>query len=141
MNTNGHLIVLFDGFCGLCDRTVQFILRRDFRDLFRFAPLQGKFASEILRRHNYGPGELNTFVLVCNPNLPEERLLTRSAAALAVLSNLGSYWKIFAAIGRLCPQFVRDQVYNWIARHRYRMFGRSQACALPVPDQQHKFLS
>ncbi len=137
----GHSILLYDGTCGLCDRAVQFTLRHDHGDLFRFAPLQGDCAASILGRHALDVSQLSTVVLVLDPQLPTERLLTRSDAALAVLATLGVPWSLIAAVGRLCPRGVRDHIYDWVARHRYRMFGRHDACTLPATEQRKKFLA
>lgn len=136
-----HPILLFDGLCGLCDRTVQFILRRDANDSFRFAPLQSEFASQILRRHQCEPSEMNTFVLVLDHERAAERLLIRSEAALGVLSRLGVPCRFLAKIAHFCPRTIRDQIYMWVARNRYRVFGRYDSCVIPSRMQRHKFLA
>ena len=133
--------LLYDGLCGFCDRAVQFTLRHDHSDVFRFAPLQSDVASEILRRHGQDPAALSTVVLVLDPDHPNERLLLRSDAVLGVLSTLGWPWKFAAAVGWLCPRAIRDLVYDWVARIRYRIFGRYSACPLPTPAQRQKFLA
>jgi predicted DCC family thiol-disulfide oxidoreductase YuxK len=134
-------ILLYDGMCGLCDRAVQFTLRRDRHDIFGFAPLQSRFAAQILQRHRNAPAELSTVALVLNPNLPDEVLLTRSDAVLELLSRLALPWRLLAAFGRLWPQGLRDRIYDWVARNRYRAFGRHEYCEVPAPDQRRKFLS
>jgi predicted DCC family thiol-disulfide oxidoreductase YuxK len=136
-----HAILLYDGLCGLCDRAVQFTLRRDRDDIFRFAPLQSDFAAQILRRHALDPTAMNTVVLVLDPDSPTERVLTRSGAAIGVLSRLGGRWKILATIGSLVPLTVRDVIYDRIARNRNRWFGRYQSCPVPSPAQRQKFLA
>jgi predicted DCC family thiol-disulfide oxidoreductase YuxK len=132
--------LLYDGICGLCDRAVQFTLRHDRKDVFRFAPLQSDLASAILLRHGQDPAALNTVVLVLEPQLHGERLVTRSDAVLALLSKLGLPWSGLAAAGRLCPRIIREQLYDWIARRRYRMFGRYDSCPVPTAAQREKFL-
>jgi predicted DCC family thiol-disulfide oxidoreductase YuxK len=133
--------MLYDGTCGLCHRAVQFTLRHDHDDAFRFAPLQSEVAASILKRHDRDPSQVNTVVLVLDPQSPTERLLTRSDAALAVLARLGIRWRVIAALGRLCPRTLRDRLYDWVAHNRYRIFGRRDSCVLPAVDQSKKFLA
>src|ERR1700676_1987117 len=139
-------IVLYDGVCGLCNRFVQFILRRDRNAIFRFASLQSAFASRILARHQINPGELDTVYVVVSPdsNNPtgesNELLLSRSDAALFVLKQLGIPWRVAASLMQLFPKFLRDSASNAIARHRYRLFGRSETCPLPRAQDRQRFL-
>jgi predicted DCC family thiol-disulfide oxidoreductase YuxK len=135
-------ILLYDGVCGLCNRFVQFILRRDPHALFRFASLQSPLASRILARHNLNPSDLDTVYVVVNPESENsnELLLARSDAALFVLKHLGAPWPAAASLLQLLPRFLRDSVYNAIARHRYRIFGRSETCPLPTAQDRDRFL-
>jgi predicted DCC family thiol-disulfide oxidoreductase YuxK len=139
--TMPHAVLLYDGLCGLCDRAVQFTLRYDRDDLFRFAPLQTALAAAILRRHGFDPAVLTTAVLVLDPELPTERLMIRSNAVLQLLSGLGPPWTVIAAVGRLCPHWIRDRIYDWVASVRYRVFGRYSSCPVPTPAQRLKFLA
>ncbi len=132
-----HPILLYDGVCGLCNRFVQFIFRRDRKAIFRFASLQSASAGRILGRHSINPTSLDTVYVVINHELPDEYLLSRSDAALFVLKRLGGPWRSAASLLRLLPKFLRDPAYNTIARHRYRIFGRSDVCTLPR-DADHK---
>ena len=134
-------ILLYDGQCGLCDRVVQFVLRHDRRDQFRFAPLQSDFARAILERHRYDSSNLATVVLVLDFDHPAERLLVRYDAALGVLARLGGFWRMLAFVGRCCPRLIRDLIYDGIARNRYRIFGRHEQCLLPNAAQRQKFLA
>jgi predicted DCC family thiol-disulfide oxidoreductase YuxK len=131
-----HPILLYDGVCGLCNRLVQFILRRDREAIFRFASLQSAFAARILARQGASSSDLDTVYVVVNHDLPDEYLLSRSQAVLFVLKQLGGPWSLTASVLRLLPKFLRDPAYNTVARHRYRIWGRSEVCALP-PDQEH----
>jgi predicted DCC family thiol-disulfide oxidoreductase YuxK len=135
-----HPILLYDGVCGLCNRLVQFTLRHDHKDQFRFATLQGPFAAQILARHDASTDDLNTFYVVTSPEEPNERLWARSDAAIVVLDRLGGFWKPMAEVARLLPRFIRDAVYNLIARNRYRVFGKFDQCPLPDPRYRHRFL-
>ena len=134
-------ILLYDGLCGLCDRAVQFTVRHDRDDVFRFAPLQTALAATILRRHGFDPAVLTTAVLVLDPELPTERLLIRSDAVLQLLSSIGPPWKVIASLGRFCPRWIRDRIYDWLASVRYRVFGRYSSCPVPTPAQRLKFLA
>src|SRR5579864_2694841 len=142
-------ILLYDGVCGLCNRFVQFTLRRDRKAIFRFASLQSAFATRILTRHGADPRDLDTVYIVVNFDLakqdsagenPDERVLARSEAVLFVLRTLGGVWGSLETFLRLVPKPLRDWGYGLVARHRYRIFGRYAACPLPNPGTQSRFL-
>jgi predicted DCC family thiol-disulfide oxidoreductase YuxK len=132
-------ILLFDGVCGLCDRTVQFVLRHDPEGRFRFAPLQSEFAHAVLERHGRDPGELDTMYLVLDPGTPRERVLAKSDGVLAVLKGLGGAWPLLTIAG-LLPRRLRDRAYDVVARNRYRWFGRYDQCPLPRPEVRERFI-
>jgi predicted DCC family thiol-disulfide oxidoreductase YuxK len=133
-------IVLYDGVCGLCNSLVQFLIKRDKREALRFASLQSDFAAKVLGRHGINPADLDTFHLVVNYEQPDERVLSRGDAVLRAWRELGGSWNTLAAIGQVIPRALRDLLYNFIARHRYRVFGKHETCMLPDPSQQHRFL-
>jgi predicted DCC family thiol-disulfide oxidoreductase YuxK len=133
-------ILLYDGVCGLCNRLVQFTLRHDHSDVFRFASLQSAGAEEILKRHGASAADLDTFYVVADPGQPSEHLFARSDAVAYVLRELGAGWKFVAVLWKLLPRAVRDGLYNLVARHRYQIFGRFDVCRLPDPWVRHKFL-
>jgi predicted DCC family thiol-disulfide oxidoreductase YuxK len=135
----GNPVLLYDGVCGLCNRFVQFVLRRD-RGVFRFAWLQGKVGRGILERHGVGASDLNTVYVVVNFGSSKERLLARSDAVMFVLKELGGRWRVADFFLRLLPRFLRDAGYNAIARQRYRLFGRSERCRLPSDQDRTRFL-
>ena len=135
-----HPIFLYDGVCGLCNRLVQFILHRDRKAIFRFASLQSPLAARILARHGANPSDLDTVYVVLNYDLPNEFLLSRSGAVLFVLKQLGAPWRPAAFLLQLLPTFLRNASYNAVARHRYRIFGRSEICTLPHVEDQSRFL-
>jgi predicted DCC family thiol-disulfide oxidoreductase YuxK len=135
-----HPILLYDGVCGLCNRFVQFILRHDRNAIFRFASLQSALAARILARHGANPTDLDTVYVVINHELPGESLLFRSDAMAFVLKQLGGPWRTAASLLQLLPKFLRDPAYNAVARHRYRIFGRSDACTLPRDVDRTRFL-
>jgi len=133
-------IVLYDGVCGLCNSLVQFLIKRDKRGALRFASLQSDFAAKVLGRHGIDPTDLDTFHLVVNYEQPDERVLSRGDAVLKAWRELGGSWNTLATIGQVVPRALRDLLYNFIARNRYRVFGKHETCMLPDPNQQHLFL-
>lgn len=140
-----HPIVFYDGICGLCNRTVQFVLKRDRDGTFRFASLQSPLAGRILARHGRNAADLDTVyvVLNCDPaNLEEggEDLLERSSAVLYMLRRLGGVWGAAASVLRLIPRPVRDWGYGIVARIRYRVFGKYDACPVPSAETRARFL-
>ena len=127
-------IVLFDGVCNLCNRSVQFIIKRDKKKKFRFASLQGKAGQDLLKRFNLQADDLNSFVLI-----EGDKMYTRSGGALRMLRELGSGWKLFYAF-MLVPRFIRDAVYNWVARNRYKWYGKREECMIPTAELKERFL-
>ena len=132
-------IVLYDGICGLCNRLIQFLLKRDVNDRFRFAPLQSEFADSLLRRHGINAIDLDTVYVVVDHSRSTERVLARSDAMLLVMQELGGIWSA-ARLGTLVPRFIRNRLYDLVARNRYRIFGKHDSCMLPEKRHQHKFL-
>lgn len=127
------MLIYFDGLCGLCDRFVRFVVARDRRGRYRFTPLQGTTARTRLPE-SPDPGALTTVVLE-----EDGRFRVRSDAALAVLAGLGGLWRL-AALLRVIPRPLRDAVYDWIAHHRFRWFGRREECRVPEPEERERFL-
>ena len=138
--TISNPIILYDGVCGLCNHLIQFVLKRDRDDRFRFAALQSDFAGRVLQRHSVNPQILDTMYLLLNYSQPEERLASRSDAGIQVLAELGGVWRVLASIVRLLPRWFRDKAYNLIARNRYRLFGKFQTCQIPDERYRGKFL-
>lgn len=126
-------ILLYDGVCGLCDRTVQFFVARDRAGRLRYAPLQGETAAELRREHPEIPEGLDTIVLV-----EGGRAWLRSHAVFRSLAYLPG-WRWVAWL-RLLPRPLTDLAYRLVARVRYRIWGRFDACRLPAPEQQALFL-
>lgn len=132
-------IVLYDGICGLCNRLIQFLLKRDVRDRFRFASLQSDFADSLLRRHGIDAMDLDTVYVVVDHGRESERLLARSDAVLHVLGELGGVWSV-SRLGKMVPRLIRNRIYDLVAGNRYRIFGKYDTCMLPDKQHQHKFL-
>jgi predicted DCC family thiol-disulfide oxidoreductase YuxK len=134
----GH-VVLFDGPCGLCNRTVRFLVRRDVRGQLRFATLQGAFAAGALKRHGRAETGDDSVCVLVDHATEGERLLRRSAAVFFLLRTLGGFWKMPALLSRL-PVAWTDALYDWVARHRYRVFGRSAARPTLAREHRDRFL-
>jgi predicted DCC family thiol-disulfide oxidoreductase YuxK len=127
-------LLLFDGVCNLCNSSVQFILLRDKKDRFRFASLQSDYGQNLLREHNLPTESFNSLVLVENG-----KVYQKSTAALRIARKLKGLWPLlFAFI--IIPPFIRNFVYDIIAKNRYRWFGKKEECMLPRPEWKQKFL-
>jgi predicted DCC family thiol-disulfide oxidoreductase YuxK len=126
-------IIYFDGLCNLCDRFVRFLLKRDRHGHYRFAPLQGETARQRLEGRFNG-NDPQTVVLE-----EPKRFRVRSDAALAILSGLGGFWRL-AALFRIIPRRLRDAMYDHVARKRFTWYGRRDACRVPSPEEQQRFL-
>lgn len=127
-------IVVFDGVCALCSGWVDFLLRRDRSGRFRFAAMQGEAGRALLAAHGLDPDDPLSFLL-----LDARGARTDSDAIVAVLQRLGGAWRLAGAL-RLLPRGPRDAGYRWLARNRYRWFGRKDACYLPSAAERHRFL-
>jgi predicted DCC family thiol-disulfide oxidoreductase YuxK len=133
---NGGDVILFDGVCNLCNASVLFVIDRDPRGHFAFAPLQSPEAARILSARGYtaAPPELASVLLVQG-----DRVYERSTAALRVARRLSGAWSLMSAF-LIVPRPIRDAVYDWIARNRYRWFGRQDACRIPTPELRSRFV-
>jgi predicted DCC family thiol-disulfide oxidoreductase YuxK len=127
-------ILLYDGVCGLCNRLVGFVLKRDRKKLFCFASLQSSFAREILSLREDSPIDFDTLVVIAHYQKESEKRLLRSEAVLFVLQELGGRWRA-ARILSLAPTFLLDVGYRFVATIRYRLFGKYDSC--PLPDQEY----
>lgn len=135
--TEPSVLLLYDGLCGFCDGTVQFLLRRDPGGSMKFASLQGETAADIKSRHRWLE-EVDSLVLVTRRD-GEESVRVRSEAALGVAEYLGGLWST-ARVMRLLPRGARDRAYATFARHRFRIFRRREACRVPGAEERSRFL-
>lgn len=125
---------MFDGVCNLCNNTVRFIFKRDKQDQFRFLSLQSTQAQEILKQHNYYETNLKSFVLI-----NRGQLYTKSSAALKVAQILGFPYSL-ASVFFLVPTFIRNRVYDFVAKNRYKWFGKEKEVCEFNPDFQEKMI-
>lgn len=132
---DSHPVLLFDGVCNLCNGAVQFIIRRDRQSTFRFAALQSDAAKSLLQSAGADVGGLpDSMVLI-----EDGRLYTRSSAALRIARHLQFPWPLVRVFW-IVPRPLRNWMYDFVARHRYRWFGRRDQCMLPTPELQARFL-
>lgn len=129
-----HPVLLFDGVCNLCNSSVQFIIKRDPEGHFHFAALQSEKGQALLSQFPERPKALSSVALV-----EDGRLFLRSDAALRVARKLGGGWPLLYGFIVL-PRSLRDGAYNFIARNRYRWFGKQESCMLPRPEWKQRFL-
>ena len=139
MPSPSQTLVLYDGVCGLCNRLVAFLIHHDGRDQFRFAPLQSDLAKTLLHRYGLNANDFDTVVVLADYRQPSERALIRSEAALWSVARLGGVWNLFS-IAKFIPRLLREAIYRFVARRRYRVFGKYDKCPLPRPEDRHKFL-
>ncbi len=129
-----HPVVLFDGVCNLCNGAVDFILRHDRSGDLLLASLQSDEAGPLLAQADLPPDYLDSLVLV-----EGNRWYTRSDAALEIARRMGGAWKLAVAF-KILPRFLRDGIYDWIARNRYRWFGKRDSCRVPTEAERRRFL-
>lgn len=127
-------VLLFDGVCNLCNASVQWVLKRDRKGVFRFAALQSDAGRALLRQSGLSSENFDTVVLVAG-----DRVFTRSDAALEIVRRIGGAWSLLAVF-KIVPRPVRNAVYDWVARHRYRWFGKTESCMIPQPEWANRFI-
>jgi predicted DCC family thiol-disulfide oxidoreductase YuxK len=127
-------VIYFDGVCNLCSSSVQFILKRDKKSLFRFAALQGNAGRQMLQEAGFNQVEPESVILQENG-----KIYAHSTAALKIARHLSGLWPLLYGF-IIVPTFIRDGVYRYIARNRYRWFGKKEECWLPRPEWRVRFL-
>jgi predicted DCC family thiol-disulfide oxidoreductase YuxK len=137
-------LIFYDGVCGLCHGFVRFVLRWDRRQRFYFAPLQGGLAKEVLLAHGVQSGRLESIALLLDGGKAWGRLSLRSDAVIAVMRGLRQPMPMLARCLGWFPVGLRDWIYDVVARHRYKVFGKvvaeGEVCPLPSSTQGHRFL-
>lgn len=125
-------VLYFDGVCNLCNRTVDFLIRRDKKRVLRYAPLQGSSAREML----------DAAMIDALPSVvfqDKNGVYQRSTAVLKAVAKLGGLWPV-VSVFFIVPRPIRDAVYNWIGKNRYKWFGKKDSCRLPTPEERAMFL-
>ncbi len=127
-------IILFDGICNLCNQSVQFVIEHDSKNQFRFASLQSDFGQDFLKKNKLEATQFDSIVFI-----EDDQFYTKSSAALKIakyLDGLTSWLTIFMIV----PKPLRDIVYSFIAKNRYRWFGKNESCWLPTKELKAKFI-
>lgn len=127
-------IILFDGVCNLCNSSIDFILKRDKNDRFLVGALQEEAGKVLLEKFNVQTDYLDSLVLVEN-----EKIYLRSTAALKIAKHLSGLWPLLSVL-IVIPSFLRDPIYDWVGKNRYRWFGKKNTCRLPNSEEKAKFL-
>ena len=127
-------IILFDGVCNFCNSSVKMVMRNDKKKLIKFAALQSDTGRELLLQYGLPVDELNSFVFIKNG-----KAYTKSTAALIVCKHLSGFWLLLYGF-IIIPAFVRNAVYDFIAKNRYKWFGVQQQCMIPTPEVKARFL-
>ncbi len=135
----GRPVLLFDGVCVFCNRTVQFLIRRDREATLRFVPLESPLGQALLAPFNAQQGPEGV-ILITNALTPSARLSRRTEAFSDTLQLLPSPWSTLGKTLRLVPRFLREFGYSLFARYRYRLFGRHASCPVPSPEQRSRIL-
>ncbi len=129
-----HPVVLFDGVCNFCNGAVNYIIRQDKKDVFRFTALQSEAGQQLLEHHKLPRQHFDSFILV-----EKGKIYKASTAGLKIYGRLPWYWK-WTQVFWIVPAFIRDAVYHFIARNRYKWFGKKESCMIPGPEVRKKFL-
>lgn len=128
-------IILFDGVCNLCNSAVQFVIQYDKKDVFRFVALQSELGQEILMHIGINPMNIDSIILY----EPGIAYYYKSSAAIEIARSLGGYLH-FGTVFRIIPTEIRNQLYDYIAKNRYKWFGKKESCMIPTPELKAKFL-
>ncbi len=131
---NSNPIILFDGVCNFCNSSVNFVIDRDKNSVIKFAALQSEAGQQLLKQFNLPTSEFNSFIFI-----EGGKVYTASTAALKVSKYLAALWpSLYGFI--IVPKFLRDGIYKWIAKNRYKWFGKKDQCMIPGPEVRSRFL-
>lgn len=132
---NNKQLILFDGVCNLCEASVQYVIKHDKNDVFRYTALQSEVAQQIIEKYEIDRTKLDSILLYA----PEKGISYKSTAALKIASKLG-FPRNFMVVFMIVPAFIRNWVYDYIARNRYQWYGKKDECMIPTPELKSKFL-
>ncbi|NDI98766.1 thiol-disulfide oxidoreductase DCC family protein [Flavobacterium sp. LaA7.5] len=128
-------IILFDGVCNLCDSTVQYLIKRDNKDVFRFVALQSEIGKQIIEHIGIDTTETDSIILY----EPEKAYYYKAEAAIKIASALGGIYKLMN-IFNILPKGLNNKVYDYVAKNRYKWYGKKEECMIPTPEMKAKFL-
>ncbi len=132
---NDKKIILFDGVCNLCNSSVQYVIQRDKKDEFRFVALQSELGQKIIKHIGITNSNIDSIVLY----LPGIAYYYKSSAVIEIAKSLQGFFN-YGMLFRLLPNALRDVVYDYIARNRYKWYGKKESCMIPTPELKSKFL-
>jgi len=128
-------LLLFDGVCNLCNASVQYIIKHDTKDVFLFAPLQSEVGKQLIEAYNVDTKKTDSIILYA----PEKGIDYKSTAALKIAKHLG-FPRNLMVVFFIVPAFIRNWVYDYIAKNRYKWYGKKESCMIPTPELKNKFL-
>lgn len=136
MNTESkHKIILFDGLCNLCNTSINFVIKNDKKRVFRFAPIQTNFGKTTLKKYHINTKDTDSIILI-----DEDKNYIKSTAALYIAKELsGAYPLLFCFM--IVPKFIRNWIYDFVAKNRYKWFGKKVSCMIPTPELKDIFYS
>jgi predicted DCC family thiol-disulfide oxidoreductase YuxK len=132
---NDRAIILFDGVCNFCNGAINFLIQQDKKGIFYFAPLQSEAGQNLLQHYQLPKESFESFILIDNGEVYQ-----KSTAVLKVFNKLPWYWKEVQLL-RIVPPFLRNAIYDFIARNRYKWFGKKEKCMIPTPEVKRRFLN
>ena len=128
-------LLLFDGVCNLCNASVQYIIKHDTKDVFLFTPLQSETGKQLVKAYNVDTKKTDSIILYA----PEKGIDYKSTAALKIAKHLG-FPRNLMVVFFIVPTFIRNWVYDYIAKNRYQWYGKKESCMIPTPELKNKFL-
>ena len=131
---NREVFILFDGVCTLCNRVVQFVLKNERKPIIKYIPLQSEAGRKILKQNHLSETNYHSFILI-----EDNILFQRSSAALRLCKYLKGGWRLLYVFIYV-PKFIRDGVYNFVSRNRYKWFGKKDQCMVPGPEIINRFI-
>jgi len=129
-----YKIILFDGVCNLCNSSVNFVIKRDKKDVFRFAALQEPAGLELIEKYGIDTSKTDSIILI-----EDGKVYYKSTAALRITKHLGKAYPLLYGF-MIIPNFIRNWVYDYVARNRYKWYGKKESCMIPTPELRSKFL-
>ncbi|SDE77751.1 Predicted thiol-disulfide oxidoreductase YuxK, DCC family [Ulvibacter litoralis] len=132
--TSTHKIILFDGVCNLCNSSVQLVLKNDAKDTFRLAALQSDAGQQLIQKFGIDTSETDSIILIVG-----ETYYSKSTAALKIAKHLSGAFPLLYAF-MIVPKFIRNIVYDYIAKNRYKWYGKQESCMIPTTELKSKFL-
>jgi predicted DCC family thiol-disulfide oxidoreductase YuxK len=132
--TKEHSIILFDGVCNLCNSSINFVIKRDSANLYKFTALQEAPGIGLLKQYGINTLDTDSIILIENG-----KAYTKSSAALRVAKGLSGVWPVLYGF-IIIPKWIRNAVYDYIAKNRYKWYGKKDSCMIPTPELKNKFL-